>query len=185
MKVTRNSSGLFANRSPRGRGCAPLLILLMVATAVVSFGRHWIGQRLNLNRPQRAEANLPAAFLAFDSGDLRTAVDYASQVAQRDNADADAYEFLIRALIYRSYSDIGRESDRERALQFSREAIALFPRNQDLQAVNSYALQANMVTWTKLDALPASRGAVAKPCLGASGPVAFVRLSRHLRSRSA
>lgn len=143
MKVTRNSTGLFANRSPRGKGCAPLLILLMVATAVVAFGRHWIGQRLSLNRPQRTETSLPAALSAFDSGDLRTAVDYALQVAERSGADADVYELLIRALIYRSYSDIDRESDRERALQFSREAIALFPRNLDLQAIHSYALQAN------------------------------------------
>ena len=143
MKLTHYSAKLFARPWPRFRGCAPLLVLVLVATAVVVSGRHWIEQRLNPNRSPQSAANLPEAFAAFESGDLEKAVEYATQVLERDGPDATAYELLVRALIYRSYSEIDRALDRENALRISRDAVAKLPRSQDLQAVLSYALQAN------------------------------------------
>ncbi len=143
MKVNRNSARAFARPRPRHGGCAPLLVLVLVAMAVVWSGRNWIEQRLNAGRIPQTVANLPAAFAAFENGDLEKAVDYASQILERDGPDIATYELLIRALIYRSYSEIERELDRESALQISREAVARLPRSEDIQAVLSYALQAN------------------------------------------
>ncbi len=142
MKVTRNATVLFSRRLPRGSGCAPLLVLLLVTMAVVVVGRHWFGQRLSQNRSPGLSASLPEALAAFYSGDLQSAVEYAQQVIERDGADAAAYELLARALIYRSYSELDRESDREIALEVSREAISRLPRSVDMQALNGYALQA-------------------------------------------
>ena len=142
MEKNRYTARLFTRSYPRFGGCAPLLVLVLVASAVVMSGRHWIGQRLNLNRVPQAAADLPAAFAAFDNGDLDKAVEYAGQVIEREGPAA-AYELLVRALIYRSYSEIDRASDRESALRVSREAVQEFPRSHDLQAVLSYALQAN------------------------------------------
>ena len=143
MKVTRYSAKLFARPLPRFRGCAPLLVLVLVASAVVVSGRHWIEQRLSPNRFPQSEANLPAALAALEDGELEKAVEYATQILERDGPDIAAYELLVRALIYRSYSEIDRALDRETALRISRDAVAKLPRSQDLQAVLSYALQAN------------------------------------------
>ena len=143
MKVMRKAPGQFARRPPHGRGCAPLFVLIVVAMAVVASGRDWIGQLLKWNRPQQATANLPAAMAAFDAGDLDMAIDYAQQILERSPLDEGSYELLIRALIYRSYSELDREADRERALGVSSEAIEKLPRNLTLQAAHGYALQAN------------------------------------------
>ena len=143
MKITRGSAKKLVRPLRRFSGCAPLLILVFVTTAVVVSGRHWIGQRLNPSRFPQVAANLMAAQAAFENGNLEKAVEYATQVVERDGSDSAAYELLVRALIYRSYSEIDREVDREAALGISREAVAKQPRSQDLQAVLSYALQAN------------------------------------------
>lgn len=143
MKVTRYSAHILSRPLRRLRGCGPLLVLVLVTTAVVVSGRHWIEQRLNPIRSSQTVANLPAAFAAFEDGDLGKAVEYATQVLERDGPNIAAYELLVRALIYRSYSEIDRAIDRESALRISREAVAQLPRSQDLQAVLGYALQAS------------------------------------------
>ena len=133
---------MFSRRSPHGSGCAPLFVLLLVTVGVVLVGRHWIGQRLNQRGAPDPAASLSDALAAFDSGNLLSAVDYARQVIERDGADQAAYELLVRALIYRSYTDVGRELDRIRALEVSEEALAKMPRNRDILALQGYALQA-------------------------------------------
>jgi len=119
-----------------------LLVLLLVMVGVVVVGRHRVGQRLNQNRVLGPTTSLVEAFAAFNNGDLRSVVDYAQQVIEQGDADAAAYELFVRALIYRSYSEIGRESDRVTALEVSREAVARLPRDLDMQALLGYALQA-------------------------------------------
>lgn len=142
MNVRRNTSRLFSRRSTRLSGCAPLLVLLLVTVGVVIGGRHWIGQRLSPNRVAGPIASLSEAFAAFNRGDLQTAIKYARQVIERDGADSAAYQMLVRALIYRSYSDFGREQDRQAAVEISREALAKLPRDLDIQALYAFALQA-------------------------------------------
>ena len=143
MKVTRHSTRPFTRQTTWFNGCAPLFVLVLVAGAVVISGRHWIEQRLNPARYPQNPASLPAAFAAFENGELEKAVDYATQVLERDGPNAAAYELLVRALIYRSYTEIDRAIDRESALRISRDAVAALPRNHDLQAILGYALQAN------------------------------------------
>lgn len=111
--------------------------------AVVALGRDWIGQWLNLQGAQRATVNLPAARAAFQEGDLGATIDYAQRSLGNEPLDSRAYDLLIRALIYRSYSEISRETDRERALAISGTALSKFPRNDDMLAARAYALQAN------------------------------------------
>lgn len=141
MRITRNKSSLFTRRARRGRGCLPLLVLISVAVAVVALGRNWIGQWLNLNRLQNTEISLQSAQSAFDSGDLSTAIDYASQLIERNPSDEVALRLLIRTLIYQSYTEYNRVADRERALAFSRDGISRFPGSLDMQAMRAYALQ--------------------------------------------
>lgn len=111
--------------------------------SVVALGRSWIGQWLNMQRAQRVAVNLPAARSALQAGDLSAAIEYAQEALNNEPIDPLAYEFLIRALIYRSYSEIGRESDRERALAVSATALGKLARNDDMLAARAYALQAN------------------------------------------
>ncbi len=140
MKIQRPQSGLFARRASPRRGCAPLLVLFVVAAAVVVLGRDWM--RLNL-RHGLAPMNLAAAQAAFDRGDLSAAIAAAQQVLERDATDEAAYVLLIRALIYRSYVDYAGSADRAQALAFSQEALAVLPRSLSAQAAHGYALQAN------------------------------------------
>lgn len=120
-----------------------MFVLVMVAITVVGLGRDWIGQWLNINRSQGAAVNLSLALAAFDDGDLGAAINYAQALLQRQPDDESAYELLIRALIYRSYSEYNREADRELALQISRDGLDAAPRSLTLQAAYSFALQAN------------------------------------------
>ncbi len=143
MKISRNTVGLLGPPSHRARGCVPLFVLITVALAVVVLGRNWIGQRLNLARPQRMTVDLAVAQAALDGGQLGTAIAYAGQILERDGSDEAAYELLIRSLIYRSYSEVHREADRVLALEISREAIQALPRNLNMQAAHAYALLAN------------------------------------------
>jgi len=122
-------------------GCLPLLVLLSVAVAVVAFGRNWIGNWLNLNRPQNTEMSFQTAQSAFDAGDVVTAIQYASHVHNNNPSDEQTTLLLIRALIYQSYTEYNRLDDRERALALSREGMTKFPRSDDMQAMRAYALQ--------------------------------------------
>jgi len=141
MRISRQKSGLFTRRTRRGRGCLPLLVLLSVAVAVVALGRNWIGQWLNLNRPQQTEISLQSAQTAFDEGNLATTVQYASQLLDNDTTNEHAIRLLIRALIYQSYSEYNRLGDWNRALELSREGMTQYPRSLDMQAIRAYALQ--------------------------------------------
>ncbi len=124
-------------------GCAPLLILVTVAVAVVGLGRNWIGQWLNAQRAPSASLSLAAANAAFHEGDLSAAVDTAQRWLAQQPADASARELLVRALLYRSYSEYDRAADRELALEISRGGLEISPRSLNMQAAHGYALQAN------------------------------------------
>lgn len=139
----RSTSGQFARRSLSGRGCAPFFVLIAVAMSVVALGRNWIGQWLVLHRSQRIAVNLPAARAAFDSGDFGAAINQAQQLLESEPQNEAAYELLVRSLIYRSYSELGRESDRALALSLSEEASSKLPRSETLLALRALALQAN------------------------------------------
>ena len=145
MKLHRERQSAYNRRQLRakpGSGCAPLVILLLVALGVVAGGRHWMALRLNQRSAPGLTVSLRQAFAAFHQGDLSAAVDYAAQLVERGGAGAEAYDLLVRALIFRSYSEVGREADRDEALAVSEAALARWPRDLDMGALNGYALQA-------------------------------------------
>ena len=96
-----------------------------------------------MNRSGRAALNLPMAKAAFDAGDLDAAIEYTQQMVQAAPLNPAAYELLIIALVYRSYSDFDREPDRELALSISADGIEKLPRDVDMLAARAYALQAS------------------------------------------
>ncbi len=143
MQISRSKTGQFVRRSRRGKGCLPLLVLFGVTVMVVALGRNWIGQWLHLNRPQRTQINFQAAQSAFDQGDSATAIHYARQLLESRPADERALELLIRALVYQSYAEFDGQSERQQALDVSRQGMSLLPRSLNMQASHAYALQAN------------------------------------------
>ncbi len=141
MRISRKKTGIFAKRSRQGRGCLPFFVLIGVAVAVVALGRDWIGQWLNLNRPQSSEINLQSAQDAFNEGDLEATIQYASQLFNEDPSEEQTLILLIRALIYQSYTEYNRGGDRDRAVELSLDGLARYPRNLDIQAIRAYTLQ--------------------------------------------
>lgn len=143
MRITRHKSHQFTRRSRRGSGCLPIFILVGVAVAVVAVGRNWIGQWINLNRPQNTQITLESAQSAFENGDFATSVQYASQLLTETPAQEHVILLLVRALIYQSYSDYDGIDNRQHALDLSAQGLINFPRSLDMQALHAYALQAN------------------------------------------
>lgn len=143
MRIQRNQSHLFRRRSRRRSGCLPFLVLIGVVAGVVTLGRDWIGQWLNINHPQERQINLQNAQVAFSNGNLDSSIEFARESFASDPSNYRALLFLIRALIYRSYSDYDRAIDRQVALELSADGISQFPRNLDVLAIRAFALQAN------------------------------------------
>jgi tetratricopeptide (TPR) repeat protein len=105
---------------------------------------NWIGQ---LGQFGAASPSLSidarGAFQAFDRGDLDEAINLARQALASQPDNPETLVLLVRALIYRSYSDYDRDMDRRSALEISTEALSTFPSHLDVQAVHAFTLQAN------------------------------------------
>lgn len=142
MRIQRNQTRLFSKRSRRWDGCLPFLVLVGTVIAVVALGRAWIGQWLNQHNPHDATIDLQGAQEAFAQGDLNTTVEYASYLLE-SSPSHKALVTLVRALIYRSYSEYNLSGDREEALTISAQGLSQFPRDNDVLAIRAFALQAN------------------------------------------
>src|SRR5690606_38512439 len=104
---------------------------------------NWIGQWFNSGAPPAlAPADLQSAEAAFNRGDLTRAVEMAQRILDEKPDDTGALVLLVRALIYRSYSDYNRDGDRGAALTLISSAAARMPQNDDLQAAYAFVLQA-------------------------------------------
>ena len=143
MQISRNKKRLFSRRSRRASGCLPLFVLISVAVTVVALGRNWIGQWISFNQSRNLQVNFRTANSAFENGDLTASIEYASQLLEENPANEKAILLLVRALIYRSYSEYNTASDRQQALELSGQGLVSFPNSLDMQAVRAYALQAN------------------------------------------
>lgn len=143
MRINRSSSRL-SFRKRRPAGCfSPALLLGVLLGGVLTLSWSWIGQWLSL-KPNTTESlvDLNAVEAAFNAGDLDRAVELAEQILALDPKNSDALVLLVRALVYRSYSDIGREMDRESALRLASAAAAEHPTHDNLQAAYAFVLQA-------------------------------------------
>jgi tetratricopeptide (TPR) repeat protein len=144
MRIQRQSSRLTFRKRRRRSGCLSLTVLLGLLTGIITISWNWFGQRLNsASSSQPISVNARGALDAFDRGDLDRAIDLAQQILAVDPNNAEALTLLIRALVYRSYSDYNRAIDRESALQITSEAASRSPRNMDIVAIHAFALQAN------------------------------------------
>ncbi len=79
----------------------------------------WLAGGLGL--PQ-ADADLGSAYRAFNTGDLDTAIDRARQIWNSNPENIEALTLLVRALIYRSYTDYNTTGDLTVALNLAQEA---------------------------------------------------------------
>jgi tetratricopeptide (TPR) repeat protein len=143
MQIQRDRSRLtFRARSSRRSGCLPMTLLVGILFGAVLASWDWLGERLSLITPQHTSGDLRAASQAFDRGDLDAASSYARQVWAAHPDQTEALTLLVRALIYRSYSDFDRDSDRDAALQIASQAVERWPGNPDIMAIHAFALQA-------------------------------------------
>ncbi len=143
MRIDRSSSRLSFRRRRRAGCFSPALLLGMLLGGLLMLSWNWIGQWLSL-KPMTSESlvDLKAAEAAFYAGDLDRAVALAEQFLAVQPDSSEAVILLARALVYRSYSDIGREQDRESALRIASAAASTHPFHDDVQAVYAFVLQA-------------------------------------------
>lgn len=140
MRIQRNR--LTFRKRQRRSGCLSLAMLLGLLVSAVVLSWNWLGQRLSWNTSPAMSASLDAAQQAFARGDLNSAVDLAQQVLDGQPDDVNALTLLVRALIYRSYTDYNRDVDRQTALEITTEALSHQPTTSALQAIHAFALQA-------------------------------------------
>ena len=143
MRINRYRTGPVRQSSRRRSGCLSLVILFGVLIGLVlsTWGR--LGELFSVAETNQTESGLRAAQRAFDRGDLDTAVDLARQTWRDEPDNTAALILLVRALIYRSYSDYNHDLDRKSALQLTAAAFEVSPRNADVLASYAFALQAN------------------------------------------
>lgn len=130
-----------ARRSRRRFG-APLTLLTGALAGVLVLVLGWLGGALTPD-PQPDLRGLSDAQRAFSGGDLDAAVDAAERVLAAAPGQPDAALMAVRALIYRSYTDWDRASDRRRALDVAQAAVVRAPDSADAQAALAFALHAD------------------------------------------
>jgi tetratricopeptide (TPR) repeat protein len=128
-------------RARRRSGCAPLTLFTGTLAGLLVLALGWLAS-LVMPPPQKDVAELDTAQRAFDAGDLDTAVAEAEKALAASPARADAVLLLVRALVYRSYTDWDRAVDRKRALELSASAVAAEPSNPDALTARAFALHA-------------------------------------------
>ncbi len=146
MRSSRSHSRLIRRRR-RGAGCGSFILLFGVIAGAAALTWTW----LNRSHPAplaTSDNRLGAAFDAFLRGDLTNAISLSRQVANDgDKESLDSYaaaiNLLTRALIYRSYSEYNRATDRETALEVSAEAHRVSPSNFEITAAYALALAVN------------------------------------------
>ena len=141
MRIQHNPSFSTTRPHRRQSGCMPLFLVMGILIGVVIASWDWLGARFNLGLSQQS-TNLRTASEAFDRGDLDATITQARHIWTTQPYQVDALILLIRALIYRSYTDYDRDSDRDIALQLATEAVQRLPENLDALALHALALQA-------------------------------------------
>lgn len=129
-------------RRRRRRFGAPLTLLTGALAGILVLALGWLGGAL-APKPQPDLSGLGDAQRAFASGDLDGAVSAAERVLAAAPGQPDAALMMVRALIYRSYTDWDRAPDRKRALDVAQAAVGRAPDSADAQAALAFALHAD------------------------------------------
>lgn len=140
MRLNRQNSRLTFRPRQRG-GILPLVLVMGLSLGLV-LGLWDVVSRTFL-APPGAIPSLAAGEVAFAQGDLTQAMSVAQQQVAAHPDDPAALTLLTRALIYRSYTDYNRDSDRAQALAYTQVAADANPWNFDILAIHAFALQAN------------------------------------------
>lgn len=140
MRVRRQMSRpLFRQRSRRA-GCLPFVLLMSLVAGFALAAREYNSFTQPAPRPPLDWGQIQ---LAFNNGDLDTAIMLATELLENAPDNIAALTLLVRALVYRSYSDYDRAIDRQVALEISTAALSRLPGNADVLAIHAFALQAN------------------------------------------
>ncbi|NWF68430.1 MAG: tetratricopeptide repeat protein [Chloroflexi bacterium] len=147
MRIQRHyhASGIYApvrRRRRGGGGCFSALVLVGLFLGLLTLAWNWMDNWLN-SAAGPVDSSLSGAQAAFARGDLDTSVQLARQLWERTPDNLAALTLLVRALIYRSYSEYNRAIDREIALEIAAAAVERFSNNPDALAVYAFALQAD------------------------------------------
>lgn len=144
MRIQRDHSrGIFRQRR-RSAGCLPWLMTLILIFFVAFWEReHLINWLWHWLAPPAEIASLQDAHTAFQQGDLDRAVQYARQIYENNPDDFAALTLLARSLLYRSYSDINHDSDREQALSITGQALSRHPLDLQVLGIHAFVQQAN------------------------------------------
>lgn len=138
MLISRSTT-----RRPRRRsGCSPFTLLTGTLAGLLVIALAWLAG-LVLPNPPTEVVNLDSARRAFDTGDLDTAVEAAEKALAAAPGQPEAVLMLVRALVYRSYTDWNRELDRTRALEIANSAVLRETGSPDALAAQAFALHAN------------------------------------------
>lgn len=145
MRLQRYPSRYTRPRRPK-RTClsTSLLTLALLSLSAVLFSyRHSLGEALlALSAPQHSDP-LKQARLSFERGDLSGALHYAQASLAQQARNNDALALAVRALVYRSYAELGREADRATALELTQYALSQRQYDREVWAIHAFALQAN------------------------------------------
>lgn len=148
MQIRRSHSRLsFRSRRRRRSGCLPSIVLLGILVGVGALSWNWLQARVmsmltSVPADMTLDERIAAAMQAFERGDLGVAITLTREVLSQQPDRVEAVTLLARALVYRSYSDYNRASDRSTALDLTRRAVGRSPTNLDLLAVHAFTLSA-------------------------------------------
>jgi tetratricopeptide (TPR) repeat protein len=122
-------------------------MMVAMGLVVVTFWllRDWLRDSL-LPPALRPPTNLQAAQAAFDNGDLDLVITIALELYNTNPRDLAALELLVRALVYRSYSDYDTDQDRQTALTLTTAAFYQQPDHLSVMALHAFVLQANQAS---------------------------------------
>lgn len=144
MRIQRGYSRGFFGQRRLGAGCLPLLMTCSFIFIVAFFGRERLGEWLwDWIAPSPEVATIQDAQTAFRQGDLERTVQYARQLYENDPDNHDALVLLARSLIYRSYTDINHDLDRQQALSLTGNALSREPLNLEILGIHAFVQQAN------------------------------------------
>lgn len=140
MRLKRQNSRLTFRPRQRG-GILPFVLVMGLSLGLV-LGLWDVFSR-TFFAPPGTLPSLAAGEAAFAQGNLTQAMSIAQQQVAAHPDDPAALTLLVRSLIYRSYTDYNRDSDRAQALMYTQAAADAHPWNFEILAVHAFALQAN------------------------------------------